>query len=92
MILGLLLNDRSYLETSLQYRLAFREFGTCLGIGCAFAPEDKSDDATILRKRSEELISQWAEYSSSRLTPEDLGPITKVMMATAITPGGEWSN
>ena len=87
--LGQLLGDGTYLETNVQFRLAFREFGTCLGIGCAFAPDDKSDDADVLKNRAEAIISQWEEYSSSTVTPEELRPITRVMFATALIPGGK---
>ncbi|KAL1961306.1 hypothetical protein VTO42DRAFT_34 [Malbranchea cinnamomea] len=82
-----LLAESDYLETDPQFRLAFREFGTCLGIGCAFAPDDRTDDAVILMARSQEIISQWERYKSSSLTPEDLRPITRVMFATAFIPG-----
>ncbi|EAS32857.3 uncharacterized protein CIMG_03881 [Coccidioides immitis RS] len=82
-----LFNIDRYLETPVRFRLAFREFGTCLGIGCIFDPDSKADGALELRSRSDEILSQWERYISSALTPEDLKPITTVMYSTALIPG-----
>ncbi|PGH17365.1 hypothetical protein AJ79_01249 [Helicocarpus griseus UAMH5409] len=81
-----LFDDDHFLGTDLQFRLAFREFGTCLGIGCL--TDGKASDRTAqLKARSEEIIGQWQKYISSSLTPEDLRPITRVMYSTALIPG-----
>ncbi|PGH30172.1 hypothetical protein GX50_07072 [[Emmonsia] crescens] len=81
-----LFDENHFLETNLQFRLAFREFGTCLGIGCLTGGE-ASNNAVGLNYRSEEIITQWQKYISSYLTPEDLKPITRVMYSTALIPG-----
>ncbi|PGG96649.1 hypothetical protein GX51_07728 [Blastomyces parvus] len=81
-----LFDDNHFLETNLQYRLAFREFGTCLGIGC-LTDVEANDNAGGFRNRSEEIITQWEKYISSYLTPDDLKPITRVMYSTALIPG-----
>jgi hypothetical protein len=85
-----LLENENYIQSDLRSRLAYRDFGTCLGIGCAFPPDDNSNDATTQRAHSEAIITRWEEYASSTLTPEDLKPITKVMYSTALIPGGKW--
>ncbi|EEP77220.1 conserved hypothetical protein [Uncinocarpus reesii 1704] len=82
-----LFDREGYLDTPVRFRLAFREFGTCLGIGCMFDPGSKSEVALDLKSRSEEILSQWEKYTSSALTPEDLKPITRVMNSTALIPG-----
>lgn len=84
-IIGDLLDD-SYFETDLRFRLAFREFGTCLGIGCLSSIESNTD----LTVSAQRLLSQWEEYLST-LTPDDLRPITMVMYSTALIPGGKFS-
>ena len=89
-MLGGLFDDDEYLENDLRFRLAFREFGTCIGIGCAFNSDDKDGEAAHLKARSEEIITQWQKYIS--ITPEDLKPITKIMFSTALITGGKWNN
>ncbi|PGH20443.1 hypothetical protein AJ80_03589 [Polytolypa hystricis UAMH7299] len=76
------------LEMEQRYRLAFREFGTCLGIACLSSVEDNRDVTIFLDTWSREIITQWEGFQSST-TPEDLKPITRVMYATALVPGGE---
>jgi hypothetical protein len=65
----------------MRYRLAFREFGTCLGIGC-----HGGDDR--LGGWADEIVNSWEKHMSQ--TPGDLRPITQVMYAAAIIPGGEF--
>ncbi|EEH39610.1 hypothetical protein PAAG_01799 [Paracoccidioides lutzii Pb01] len=81
-----LFDENHFLESNLQLRLAFREFGSCLGIGCLTSAKS-SDVATQLNARSNEIITQWQNYISSSLTPDDLKPITRVMYSTALIPG-----
>jgi hypothetical protein len=64
----------------MRYRLAFREFGTCLGIGC-YGGDDR------LQEWAAEIVDSWEKHMSQ--TPGDLRPITQVMYAAAIIPGGE---
>lgn len=67
-------------------RLAFREFGTCLGMGCATTGEE-------WERRREKLISVWEEDGLFPDEDEDeddsdrLLPITLVMYASALCPG-----
>lgn len=62
-----------------RYRLAFRDFGACLGVGCC-EPADAS-----LKLHSERLVEQWERAFAQ--TPEELRPITQVMYAAALIPG-----
>ena len=64
----------------MRYRLAFRDFGACLGIQCVGAAVDNTiqDGAT-------ELLKHWEKHIKQ--TPEDLRPITQVMYAAALIPG-----
>ena len=68
-------------------RLAFREFGTCLGIKCH--PGRTAD----LQEYVEEIINAWEPYTKASLSaggdPEDLRPINRAMYATALLPSGE---
>ena len=65
----------------MSYRLAFREFGTCLGIRCQERGEKWS-------RRAEMILSAWQKKDLINSTPERLQPITLVMFATALLPGG----
>jgi hypothetical protein len=71
--------DNGYLEIPTSRRLAFREYGTCLGIGCM---EDADD---TLQKYRDRIIETWEKHRSS--TPGDLRAISEVMRAAAIIPG-----
>lgn len=66
----------------MQRRLAFREFGTALGIGCY----RNSDD--YLQSRATEIVTSWEKHIET-LTPDELRPITMVMYAAALVPGGK---
>ncbi|KAK2780820.1 hypothetical protein FQN53_000945 [Emmonsiellopsis sp. PD_33] len=85
--LGDLFDERHFLETDLEFRLAFREFGTCLGIRCLLSGTKPNDEIRALETRSQEIIDQWEKYISTALTPDDLKPITRVMYSTALIPG-----
>jgi len=73
------LYDNGYLDVSTNQRLAFREYGTCLGIGCIQSPDEK------LQSLRSGIIDTWEKYRSS--TPSDLQPIVEVMRAAALVPG-----
>lgn len=60
-------------------RLAFREFGTCLGLRC-WGVDDE------LKKRLETIIDFWQGFLNDA-TDEDLRPITVAMYAAALIPG-----
>jgi hypothetical protein len=80
---------RTDTSRDLQFRLAFRDFrdfGSCLGIGCI---SDIRDDVADLNSRSREIITQWQKYLPSSLTPGDRSQIARVMCASALIPGDE---
>lgn len=60
-------------------RLAFREFGSCLGVKCYDVDEE-------LRNSAEATIHYWESVVEEE--DEDLRPITQVMYASALIPGG----
>jgi hypothetical protein len=62
-----------------RYRLAFRDFGACLGVGCCDAAD------LTLETQAEQLIKAWEQAFVQ--TPEELRPITQVMYAAALIPG-----
>ncbi|KAJ5625679.1 hypothetical protein N7510_001988 [Penicillium lagena] len=82
-----------YLERNIKFRLAFREFGTCMGIQCQSLQTTEKDRAVDLKVYADAIIAAWDPYMelsiSAGLTPEDLRPITRVMYASALIPGGE---
>jgi hypothetical protein len=75
-----LFKDR-YFDSSMSYRLAFREFGTCLGIRC----QERGQE---WRHRAEKILSVWQKKDLMNSTPERLQAINMVMFATALLPGG----
>jgi hypothetical protein len=79
LIVDSLYEEDRYFEAPISHRLAFREFGTCLGIGC----HDKGDDWS---RKKEKILASWSNHLEK--TPERLDAITYVMYATALIPGG----
>jgi hypothetical protein len=85
--------SQGYFDSPIRRRLAFREFGTCLGIRCGIS-EKRWDD------RAEKITSTWESAGTvptpdenvhavaGRNAAEDLLPITLVMYAAALNPGG----
>ena len=71
--------DKDYMSISTHRRLAFREYGTCLGIGCMKAPDKK------LQAYRDSITETWEKHRSS--TPGDLRAISEVMRAAALIPG-----
>lgn len=76
---------------SLSHRLAFREFGTVLGIKC----NDMEPDEHTMRNRADEIINTWEAYGlvpkpkrELKRREQELMPITEVMYAAALFPGG----
>ncbi|KAI1798568.1 hypothetical protein F4811DRAFT_566330 [Daldinia bambusicola] len=63
------------------YRLAFREFGGCLGIKCYV-----DDPAQPLHTAAEAVLDAW-EGRVLHAADEDLRPINLVMYAAALVPG-----
>ncbi|KAF9250745.1 hypothetical protein DTO013E5_9112 [Penicillium roqueforti] len=80
-----------YLERNIRFRLAFREFGTCIGIQCQPRVNAKKECSGDLKCYSDAIIAAWDPYMklsiTDDLTPEDLRPITRVMYAAALIPG-----
>lgn len=83
-----------YLERNPKYRLAFREFGTALGAQCQSHQSTEKDRAVDLKNYADAIITAWDPYMEltlgSDLMHDDLRPITRVMYATALVPGGEF--
>lgn len=83
-----------YLDRNIKFRLAFREFGTCMGISCQSEQTTEKDRAVDLKVYADAIITAWDPYMelsiSEVLTPEDLRPITRVMYASALIPGGDF--
>ncbi|KAI9934274.1 hypothetical protein MW887_005348 [Aspergillus wentii] len=80
-----------YLDRNIKHRLAFREFGTCMGIQCQTEQPSEKERAVDLKVYADAIITAWDPYMelsiSSDLTPLDLRPITRVMYASALIPG-----
>jgi len=83
------------MEHNIKYRLAFREFGTCLGIHC-YTEEVQVKGRTInLGKFADAVINQWVPHMEVTtcmgvVLDDDLRPINKAMYAAALIPGGEF--
>lgn len=87
-----LIETNKYLDRNIKFRLAFREYGTCLGCYCQSQQTTDKERAVDLKTWADTIITAWDPYIelsiSEDLTPEDLRPITRVMYAAALTPGG----
>ncbi|KAJ5945505.1 hypothetical protein N7454_002344 [Penicillium verhagenii] len=81
-----------YLSRNIKFRLAFREFGTCLGSSCQSLQTTDKERAVDFKTWSDAIITDWDPYMelsiSESHSSEDLRPITCVMYATALNPGG----
>ena len=64
-------------------RLAFREFGACLGVECYGGDGE-------LQGMVDELVAFWERHAEQQ--EEELRPISQVMYAAALIPGGELAN
>ncbi|PYH88666.1 hypothetical protein BO71DRAFT_413920 [Aspergillus ellipticus CBS 707.79] len=89
---GELIEKKHYLNRDITSRLAFREFGTCLGLRCLAEQESQKDRAEELKAYADAILDCWEPHvgsssSSSDITPADLQPITQVMYAAALIPG-----
>lgn len=82
-----------YLTRNIKFRLAFREFGTSLGLQCQAEQTTEKERAVDLKNWADSIIAAWDPYMelsiSEDLTPEDMRPITRVMYSSALIPGGE---
>lgn len=83
-----LCTTEDYFDLPLCFRLAFREFGTCLGIHC-LAAHDRNFEALV-----EKTVYAWEsvgvvpEPAADATIPDNLVPITCVMYSAALFPGG----
>ncbi|KAJ5803271.1 uncharacterized protein N7503_005721 [Penicillium pulvis] len=81
-----------YLARNIKYRLAFREFGTCMGSQCQSQQTTDKERAVDLKTWSDAIIAAWDPYMELSIhdeyTPQDLRPITRVMYASALNAGG----
>lgn len=76
----MLSKDSRMLRRDASQRLAFREFGACLGVSCVDA------DASLKAKVAN-LLGFWQNHLEHN-TDDDLRPISQVMYAAAMLPGG----
>lgn len=84
--------EEGYFQAPMRRRLAFREFGTCLGMQCGIGGEEwigKARDITQMWEKTgmaprPEKESKEAGHNAS----DDLLPINLVMYAAALNPGG----
>lgn len=88
-----------YLARNIRYRLAFREFGTCMGIGCYMDKTMDNKRVVDLKSYADSILESWEPYMEMSFSKEekpldvnDLRPITRVMYASALIPGGELFN
>lgn len=65
-------------------RLAFREFGTIMGLKCYGMTGDSELEGEV-----EKVLKFWEKFLDGS-TEEDLRPISLVMFATALIPGGKF--
>ncbi|KAI9373430.1 hypothetical protein BJX61DRAFT_533187 [Aspergillus egyptiacus] len=76
-----------YLDRSVKRRLAFREFGTALGMRCMAAQESEKERAVDWKFYGDRILEFWEPYMEGLAAPEALRPITRVMYAAALLPG-----
>ncbi|KAH8812349.1 hypothetical protein F5884DRAFT_307991 [Xylogone sp. PMI_703] len=74
-----LFSGGTHLRELHHYRLAFRDFGACMGIKCSAGADD------VLTGYAQDLIKKWEMALAA--TPDELRPITQVMYAAALIPG-----
>jgi hypothetical protein len=73
--------ERGLMARDASRRLAFREFGTCVGLQCYGADDE-------MKRGVEAVVNFWHRYIEES-TDEDLRPISLVMYGSALIPGGE---
>ncbi|KAF2454401.1 hypothetical protein BDY21DRAFT_374019 [Lineolata rhizophorae] len=82
------LHRAGYFAQPLRARLAFRDFGAALGIGCvAGSDSGEGDEEAPLRACAADVLAKWRDALEGPLTPGDLRPISDVMYAAALVPG-----
>jgi hypothetical protein len=73
--------EKGLMSRDASRRLAFREFGTCVGLQCYGADDE-------MKRGVEAVVNFWHRYIEES-TDEDLRPISLVMYGSALIPGGE---
>lgn len=73
--------DSTLMQRDASRRLAFREFGACLGISCYGGDE-------YLKSRASSLLDFWKDREER--DDDDLRPISQVMYSAALFVGGKW--
>lgn len=81
MAYAMLDRKRGLMARDASRRLAFREFGTCLGLQCYGVDEE-------LQAGVDAIVEFWNHYLETS-ADEDLRPISLVMYAAALIPGGK---
>lgn len=65
-----------------------------MGLQCESEQTGEKERAVDFKSWSDAIIVAWDPYmelsASAALTPADLRPITRVMYASALIPGGKW--
>ncbi|KAJ0422377.1 hypothetical protein BJY00DRAFT_311098 [Aspergillus carlsbadensis] len=90
-----LLETSQHLSRNHKYRLAFREFGTALGIKCMSSQDPEKERSVDLRGYADRILESWASAMEVSLgderrdhsTPTGMKAITRVMYAAAVVPG-----
>ncbi|POR38732.1 Vacuolar amino acid transporter 3 [Tolypocladium paradoxum] len=72
--------DSGLMRRGAAQRLAFREFGACLGVACASEDDD-------LKERVDAVVEFW-ERRLEEDSDVELRPISLVMYSAALIPGG----
>jgi hypothetical protein len=89
-LLGQLYVQSKYFHRPVTIRSAFREFGACFGAKCSLVLAKDTERRDILKACSEHLLNYWEERVHD---PGNvfflLKPITMVMYAAALIPGGK---
>ena len=87
--------EEGYFDRNTEKRLAFREFGTALGMRCGSGGDD-------WERRAEQLTTTWEKAglvpipekgnAAGMNAEDDLLPITETMYAAGMIPGGGFSD
>lgn len=87
--------ESAHFRRSTSQRLAFRDFGLALGIKCGLSTRDQKK----WTERADSVLKAWeesglvpesrADHTAGINAEEDLRPISMVMYAAALIPGGE---
>ncbi|KAI0631272.1 hypothetical protein C8Q77DRAFT_1219398 [Trametes polyzona] len=88
-----LCEEDGYFDVPTRYRLAFREFGTCLGVRCLVAntgADAGEKEKAYWEALTARVLDAWRPTVDREppSVPEKLQPITMVMYAAAMFPGG----